>query len=508
METFVGPEIPGTSPSPSDGQFKRDGRLKRQATRFRVFEYDSDHPDAEPVEVDLSRGDVAKIQWRVSLANRKAAGDNILRVTPSKRNPGIAEADLVIAPSGKTLDTPGQQEKFDDGAFRGDPVFLGDATVEPSGTLVVAGGLGKSDFVLKPGENGGYSAGGSLSFDNNPFWYDDTSDGPVEATIEFTDGTTTAVKPAWIIVGPADFAPGVGNVVTLYDLMLDVCVRNFSLNTSLFDGGKFRSDYRPSYTNEIYPILHRASQQGWVNKLANLGHVGAHLSRHDDLSLEPDANGDPHQAARTAIFSKLRDPDNPGSSGNMPRLTGDLDGAVYPTQGLTFTRTQFHLMRQWKDGKFVNDWAGAFTPEATVSARGLDIAALESCAGGAFFPGIEVNRIVALRLNIYDVDSSDRADEIRLKPASIDQLRSPGYLTEGNALPWQADFLKCAGSWWPAQRPDEVFEHSGSSQVAWTRGKISNHKDMVQRWHELGIVVQVGEEYHEQERNPDGMFMA
>ena len=74
-------------------------------------------------------------------------------------------------------------------------------------------------------------------------------------------------------------------------------------------------------------------------------------------------------------------------------------------------------------------------------------------------------------------------------------------------MPWQADFLKCAGAWWPAQRPDEVFESSGSPQVAWTRDKISSHKDMVQRWHELGIVVQVGAEYHEQERNPDEMFV-
>ena len=168
-----------------------------------------------------------------------------------------------------------------------------------------------------------------------------------------------------------------------------------------------------------------------MNRLANLGHVAAGLSNHDDFSVAPDASGDPHRIAREAVFNKLRDPDNPASSGNMPRLNGDFDGGVYPAQGLTLPRTQYHLMKQWKDGRFINDWTGAFVPNTTVTARGMDIAALESCAGGAFFPGIEVNRIVALRLDIYDVDPSNRASEIRLKPESAAEQRIAGLPDTG-----------------------------------------------------------------------------
>ena len=508
METFVGPEIPGAEPEPSDGSYKKDGRLKRQAARFRVFEYDSDNPTAEPTEVNLSRGDVAKISWTVKLANRKAAGNRILQSAPVKRNPGIPESELVIAPTAQSLDTPGQHELFDDGEFRGKTVFLGDAQVEASGSLLVAGGFGTSNFVLKPGETGGYLGSGGLHFDNNPFWYDDTSDGPVTANIEFTDGTNATVTPAWVLVGPADFAPAVGNVVSLYDLMFDVVVRNFAHAPQIFSGGVYNTDYQPSYTHEIYPVLHRAAQQGWVNRLANLGHMSAMLGAHDKLSVPPDVTGnDPHKALREVIFNKLRDPDNPGGSGNMPRLSGDLDGAVYPIQGLTLPRTQYALMRQWNDGKFIGDWSGSFTPGTSITAAGLDRAATENCAGGAFYPGIEVNRIVALRLNIYDIDASGHASEIRLRPESTADQRPAGYLTQDNALPWQADFLKCAGNWWPAQRPDEVFVSSGGSQLAWTRDKISNHKDMVERWHELGIVVRSGDEYVEQERNPDNLFL-
>ena len=261
-QTFAGPEIPGVVPDP-DGSFKLGGRLKRQAARFRVFEYDSENADSEPVEVYLSRGDVAKIQWRVKLANRKAAGDEILRSVPSKRNPGIPESDLVIAPSLRILDEPGQHAEFDDGAFRGTPVLLGDATIEPSGTLLVAGGRGKSDFVLKPGENGGYSSGGGLSFDNNPFWYDDTSDGPIEATIEFNDGTTAEVKPAWIIVGPADFAPGIGNVVTLQDLMLTYAYATSLWTLQFLKAARFATTtIRPTRERSIRSCIAHRSKAG------------------------------------------------------------------------------------------------------------------------------------------------------------------------------------------------------------------------------------------------------
>src|SRR5690348_16122603 len=55
-------------------QFKdARGRAKRQASRFRVYRSDDDHPDMAPVEVDLSGPEVRSFRWTVHLANKKAA---------------------------------------------------------------------------------------------------------------------------------------------------------------------------------------------------------------------------------------------------------------------------------------------------------------------------------------------------------------------------------------------------------------------------------------------------
>jgi hypothetical protein len=50
------------------------------------------------------------------------------------------------------------------------------------------------------------------------------SDGPVRATVTTTDGRTHTAKPSWVIVAPPDFAPGIMNLVTLYDVSRDVAV--------------------------------------------------------------------------------------------------------------------------------------------------------------------------------------------------------------------------------------------------------------------------------------------
>src|SRR4051812_38901735 len=81
---FVGPESPGSpgteiaadgSAAPL-GKYKADGQIKRQAVRFRVFEY---APDASgklvPVREITDRE--AKISWKVELVNRKAALNHV-----------------------------------------------------------------------------------------------------------------------------------------------------------------------------------------------------------------------------------------------------------------------------------------------------------------------------------------------------------------------------------------------------------------------------------------------
>src|SRR3954468_14581810 len=77
---FVGPEAPGVPPnfnsqSGSFDSFKLDGRVRPQAARFRIFEYEKGadgkfHPKGE---VALGDGRTTKITWTVHLANRKAS---------------------------------------------------------------------------------------------------------------------------------------------------------------------------------------------------------------------------------------------------------------------------------------------------------------------------------------------------------------------------------------------------------------------------------------------------
>src|SRR5712664_1209684 len=76
---FVGPEKPGIPalfdiPSDRMGSFKQDSRVRPQAARFRVFEYDEiDGRIQNPREVDLTTEGIVRIEWTAHLANRKAA---------------------------------------------------------------------------------------------------------------------------------------------------------------------------------------------------------------------------------------------------------------------------------------------------------------------------------------------------------------------------------------------------------------------------------------------------
>src|SRR4051812_21478220 len=89
---FVGPEVPGQPPVEIDAadneaplaSYKRKvastGRIKRQAARFRVFEYDKQTDGSLKLvrEVKASDPDHPVIEWEVDLVNSKAAGKEIL----------------------------------------------------------------------------------------------------------------------------------------------------------------------------------------------------------------------------------------------------------------------------------------------------------------------------------------------------------------------------------------------------------------------------------------------
>jgi hypothetical protein len=86
---FVGPETPGAPgvEIAGDGtespvtRYKADGLIKRQAARFRVYEYETEGSSLRLIG-EVNGRDV-KIEWRVDLVNRKAALDH----APSEGHP-------------------------------------------------------------------------------------------------------------------------------------------------------------------------------------------------------------------------------------------------------------------------------------------------------------------------------------------------------------------------------------------------------------------------------------
>ncbi len=126
---FVGPEAPGVPPSlhkpdapPSpNGTYKdRQGRIKRQGVRFRIYEYT--HDDANVlVEVREMTSAEAQIDWEVHLANRKAAAPRF--DANGRRNDGVPESKLIIDAGGQHISVAEQCMKRLRGSFRGPPIM-------------------------------------------------------------------------------------------------------------------------------------------------------------------------------------------------------------------------------------------------------------------------------------------------------------------------------------------------------------------------------------------------
>jgi hypothetical protein len=462
---FIGPEKPGVHPRPRGGYRDAQHRIKRQAVRFRLFGYDK----KGKVVKEVTSAD-AKIEWTVHLANSKAEWKRFegLNANTARRNAGVADrTTLIIDPGPRSLSGPNKTKKFDTGKFLAKVVPLGEARTDSKGRLLMLGGFGKSASPTNSP---------LTTFANNDGWHDDVSDGPVTATVTFKrGGKTHKAVAAWVIVGPPKFAPPLDNVITLYDALLQVAVDKLGLKLPA----------KPSFTRDIYPLLRRAVDMQWVSGMITSEHAHATLS----AVIPPPAS----TSARQAIFDKLRDPALPGAQlsdeSDMPMIHSDF----YPADSnQPLTRIQYEAMRKWKDGDFIDDWSGPPPASKKITPHGLDRAGLESCVGGAFYPGIEASWLMR--------DSYAYSEPFRLDPTNL----KPGDITKQMAVPWQADFNDCAQEgelvWWPAQRPDDIFPEKGGPQVPWTRKLVNTGSDMVKKWHRLGFVVRKGAKFVETER--------
>jgi hypothetical protein len=457
---FIGPELVDAPPLELDGNgndvpftsYKKNGLIKRQGARFRVFEYDEDANEALTNAREVIASDDVQIVWKVQLVNRKAAWDKAVMSKYAPRNPQFSGADrskLVIAPGAQTIAGANKfGVKFDNGSFLGINVLLGELRTDGAGRLVVLGGYGKS------GADRDDRAIGGDNFADNAWWYDDVSDGPVTVTVSVKGVAQTVRGSAWVIVAPPDFAPAVGGAVSMYDAMQQVAVDAFGVKTPP----------QPSFTTDIQPILRRCASLKWTHPHVLWTRIPENWQ---DLC---NATGAPADKLRRDTATRL--------SGSLPlRATGSAGDM------LQLTPTQKGFLKAWADGNFVRDWGQAPKPSRANPAD-VDRGPLDSAVGGGFFPGIEAgNRLM---------DSSIYQEAFRLRVNLL-----PGFMTEQMALPWQSDFYQCETNWWPAQRPDVAHQKANPNKApGWIEKIISvpgspgnePERQMVKKFSKLGYI--------------------
>lgn len=482
QEFLLGPE-PGLPIETNRRDSTANRLLKRQAARFRVYSCVRDGNGALQSYEELTPAK-ATITWSVRLANRKAAGPAFLDATghpntdPTFRRNGatgndVTDKALIIDGGTKTVTGASQPKQFFKGSFKGNDVPLGEISTDANGRLIVVGGFGKSRS---------FPTTTITNFADNNNWHDDTSDGPVEASVHFLDGRADKAvdKPAWVIACQPDFAPGIGNLVTLYDAFIDVAITRGVLTLPSFT---------PAYDRDVEPLLERALAYQWVNTFNHDAHGPGGPG---DFFSIPDL-GDPTKVvpSRARIFSLLRSPAGPSTPPGTPAMPALFSDDYFTDNKLVqvLTRCQYRIFEQWASGTF--DATGPATPDGEPDA--LTRTVLEACVGASFCPGIEAGRKIR-NASIYSANEVFRFNRSRLKP---------GGLTESMALPWQADFALCrweapggglpvrkGRGWWPAQRPDDVLlAADDTTMVSWQVG-AEDEQLMVDHWDGLGIVLE------------------
>jgi L-Lysine epsilon oxidase N-terminal/L-lysine epsilon oxidase C-terminal domain len=491
-EFFVGPEV--TEPPAEAGGFYRDdqGRLKRQAARFRVYGVDADGHIIKELSTSDSGADV---RWSVALANKKAAWytfqlaldipEAAMAPPTTLRNPGVADrTQLAITPSSQTVEGPdAPPKKFDDGSFMGTNVYLGEIFTDDQGRLLVLGGQGESKS---------HDGNIAITFANNEGWHDDVSDGPVTAEVTY-NGASLDVVPAWVIVAPPNYGPRRKSVRTMWDLMRDVAINN----------GLLPAPVRPSYACDILPIFRRLAGLQWVNAgfAAGFGWKGLIDFTDESLLERLGDNGPIAKEQRQVVANHFRHFDvDSWSPAPWPWIYGDATNeppAQTPRQHAALSDTQLAMLQQWADGDFDADYDPGDSPPESIDAvplaeqgETLTRAALEFCVADAFHPGCEMTWVVrtptmylqAFRFKHRDPGSSEPALGQVLTPDVI-TLREgpffgqlPGGLSRWMAVPWQTDTASCLSGYhkrydpylpafWPARVPNQVLTYKNYTTV-------------------------------------------
>lgn len=507
-EYFVGPEVPYPVPPPEGGYRDAEGRIKRQAARFRVYGYDSEGR----VVREITSAE-AEIDWRVHVANTKAAWYDFVvamdtpgaEPMPRRNGEVVGEERRKLAITPPPAGVVGCDETSGPivGEFFHVPVTLGELRTDEVGRLLFLGGEGKSGSPW-PGDK-------PYTFGNNDGFYDDVCDGPVDAVVSFRDGGEPLVaKSAWVVVAPPNYAPDLLAFTNLYDVF-----------ASAWTGSWWQQKERPSFTEDIYPILQRFCVTQWVNE-GFLNAYGWRAPYEFTRDIERLATtGAASDELRRQIFNQFRypqdlnpnlnltAPDNRSLSSDGPKVVewpwfyGDNIGDDNNWGYMSVTELQYQYLAQWAAGDFDQDWQGVPEhPESldevplVAQPTTLDRANMEYCLGGPFHPGCELTWPVRqtsmfsepfrVRRRPEDVPPRDYGDVLEVDqvyvagvgptPGGPLYFNGPGDLTRWMAVPWQTDTSSCRSGYdpdydpnlptfWPVRVPNQVLTEADYHKV-------------------------------------------
>jgi len=589
----------GTESTPIEENDLRDGnnQPKRQAARFRIYAYDTkqtcypSNDQGREVKIGDQVGGktIRDIIWTVHLANKKANNFAIYsgkgkgeegidayknNQTPPIRNPRFGNKlsaenrrkKLVIDAGPRTIASSQTQKKvaFDaktpctyvdeNGQVKTQENYLisfpsdhfdnlltplgcidtlGQMTVEENtGRLLVVGGYGKASAICKDGKPSSLND----AIDNDG-WFDDTSDGPVDAVIVFDDNSISKVVGGWVTTTDPSYAPQTRNVVSVWDDVYSTWVEELGLKPEMYANNAYQTDYKAAFDQDVLPIFQGAFLQAWNTNLPAKAHMGHKAVANIKPSDDP-------QAKIPNFKALFRDPNKPEEAQEgvkMPLALGDTKKSF-----LSLTKTQYFLMNQWYEKHAQEKGAALGEGER------LDKVVLENCLGGRYSPGIDLTFIVR-DVNFYHQDWKGEKNSgpfrVNGKPLDYSQalkgkpflstgyipLRSipvePGDLCKFMALPWHTDYNSCAVHtpdpnpaenntlyWsWPAQRPVQVYpkhtctydsdngkwnlgyqvfsvrgtEGNGShTDYPQREGRYQCYFDFLQNWEKVGFVIQ------------------
>jgi len=488
QDYFLGPEKPG--PHPRDENDFRDSklRIKRQAQRFRVYGLNA----IGEVVRELTSDD-ADISWKVEIANKKAAWyqfSQALDIPASKgeikgvkptvnplRNQRYGQReDLAITPgpvqiSGARTNHDGSDcaYAFDDGEFMGTRVYLGELRTDNKGRLIFLGGRGHT----APAK--GFEDAPLPGFGNNPWWHDDTSDGPILADVVYR-GKPLEVDYAWVLTAPPNYAPGIPANVTGYELLYDV---GSQMDKSMIP-------HKPNFYEHIYPVLEHFAAQEWVNAgfARDFGWGSPQDFRDPKVLRRLSDPGESSRALRTSIVNRFRDPHAEFMQANAwPPYYGDAMtlevSSTDPMEWMAIPPLHYQWLQDWANGNFDNQ-RPAKDDSPAAEAEGLTFAALNETLGGPFHPGCEFTwpmrhtsmyyapfRVKYRKNSKLDYGAKMNSKKVMKKNGPLDG-NGPGDITRWMACPWQTDTSSCLSSYqqysgeylptfWPARVPNDVM---------------------------------------------------